>query len=62
MPLFTIDLLNKRTLPKVEEEDWGVNYELVILIDPGNYRALDEAFNAINKGAVHAQRLRESIF
>jgi ribosome maturation protein SDO1 len=33
-----------------EDEDWGADCELVMLIDPGNYRAITDSFQDITKG------------
>lgn len=37
-------------ISKIEEENKGDEYELVVLIDPGEYRTLDEKFQAQTKG------------
>eukprot|EP01006_Ploeotia_vitrea_P042763 TRINITY_DN66660_c2_g1_i2.p1 TRINITY_DN66660_c2_g1~~TRINITY_DN66660_c2_g1_i2.p1 ORF type:complete len:254 (-),score=121.95 TRINITY_DN66660_c2_g1_i2:45-806(-) len=35
---------------EVEEEDWGVDCELIVRIDPGNYRAVEERVRAETRG------------
>jgi len=32
------------------EEEWGINYEMTILIDPGAYRSVNEVFLSLTKG------------
>ncbi len=36
----------------VEREDYGVNYEAMLCIDPGAFRAVDELIQSLSKGKV----------
>ncbi|KAJ3299142.1 hypothetical protein HK104_009936 [Borealophlyctis nickersoniae] len=37
-------------LTKVEDEDWGEEYELICLIDPGNFRPINDIISSETKG------------
>ena len=51
-----------KPLMHVEHEDFGGQYELVGVIDPGHFRTLDEAVSAETKGrgALDVLNLRET--
>ena len=40
----------KQHIASIEEEDWGEQYELVCLIEPGKFRVLSDALQEESKG------------